>query len=596
MSVTPICSLRAASSRALLTLLSLLGSLACAPAGAQGQSAEVSGEHAAGRLLLMPRAGLPDAVMKRLLRDAGARGARALGRQGLQLVDVPPGAEAAVLRRLARQPHFKFVELDRRVEPAMAANDPYFGSQWHLGKIGAPTAWETSAGNGITIAILDTGVDGAHADLASRMVAGWNFHDNNANTADVHGHGTAVAGSAAATLNNATGVAAIAGQARIMPVRIADANAYAYWSTVAQGLTWAADNGARVANISYVGVAASSTVRSAAQYFKDKGGLVLVSAGNNNKDEGISATTTMIPVSATDESDQKTSFSSWGNFVAMAAPGINVWTTQRGGSYGAWWGTSIASPVTAGVVAAMMSRNPSLSNLQIEDLLYTTAADLGAGGRDPVFGHGRVDAAAAVVAAGGAVVPPADTELPTGAISSPAAAGTVAGVVAVDVNVADNVGVTRVDLLVNGVKVAGDTSVPFGFSWDTTKAVNGEASLGLEVFDAAGNRGRSAWVRVNVANVAAVDTTPPVVTLGNPVDGATVSGTVAIKSTASDDSGSAGLSQTLWIDGKKVASASGGTLSYKWNTKRVATGMHTIEVRAADAAGNAASWAVSVKR
>jgi hypothetical protein len=87
-----------------------------------------------------------------------------------------------------------------------------------------------------------------------------------------------------------------------------------------------------------------------------------------------------------------------------------------------------------------------------------------------------------------------------------------------------------------------------------------------------------------------------VVTLGNPVDGATVSGTVAIKSTASDDSGSAGLSQTLWIDGKKVASASGGTLSYKWNTKRVATGMHTIEVRAADAAGNAASWAVSVKR
>src|SRR5262249_46069930 len=141
------------------------------------------------------------------------------------------------------------------------------------------------------------GINASHPDLAARMVPGWNFYDNNANTTDVHGHGTAVAGGAAATLNNGVGVAAVAGAARLMPVRIADANAYAYWSTVAQGVTSAADNGARIANISYVGVAGSASVQSAANYMKSKGGLVIAAAGNNGIEETIAPTSSMIVVS-----------------------------------------------------------------------------------------------------------------------------------------------------------------------------------------------------------------------------------------------------------------------------------------------------------
>lgn len=138
-------------------------------------------------------------------------------------MDLPSNAsEQAVAALLAHNPHIKFAELDQRVAPGLATNDPYAGSEWHLAKIGAPAAWDSTQGSGVTIAILDSGVDGSHPDLAANMVAGWNVYDNNSNTADVYGHGTAVAGTAAAVSNNGTGVASVAGGAKIMPIRISD--------------------------------------------------------------------------------------------------------------------------------------------------------------------------------------------------------------------------------------------------------------------------------------------------------------------------------------------------------------------------------------
>ena len=115
----------------------------------------------------------------------------------------------------------QFAEVDRLIPAAGVVNDPSFASEWHLTMIGAPTAWSFATGNGIKIAILDTGVDGTHPDLAAQMVPGWNFYDNNSDTSDVNGHGTAVAGAAAASSTTASGVASVAGGAKIMPVRIA---------------------------------------------------------------------------------------------------------------------------------------------------------------------------------------------------------------------------------------------------------------------------------------------------------------------------------------------------------------------------------------
>jgi hypothetical protein len=550
--------------------------------------------HAKGRVLVHANAGLSDEAVDGIVKAHGGK-ARRIGKSDLFVVDLPGNAsEVAVQARLAHNPHLKFAELDRRVEPGFAANDPYLGSQWHLSKINASAAWDVARGQGVTIAILDTGVAASHPDLAANLVPGWNVYGNNADTSDPHGHGTAVAGAAAAVFNNGQGVASVAGSAKIMPVRIADANAYAYWSTVAQGLTWAADNGARVANISYVGVAGSAAVQSAAQYMKSKGGLVIVCAGNNGKDEGITPSSTMIPVSATNSTDAKASWSSFGSFVAVSAPGQDIWTTTRTGGYQAWWGTSMASPVVAGVVASMMAAKPTLSAAQVESLLYSTSVDLGAAGRDPLFGHGRVNAYAAVAAAASAVA--ADTQAPTASITSPGGGSTVSGDVTVNVSASDNVGVTRVELRANGSLLATDISAPYQFAWDTTKLANGNASLVATAYDAAGNSKASSSVTLASPPPPVADTTPPVVTISNPVNGGKVSGNVAVKVAATDNAGTSTLRQTLYINGKSAATATGGALNYTWNTRKAATGSYTLQAVAVDAAGNSSSVQVGVTK
>ena len=552
--------------------------------------------YVAGRLLLGSRAGMTDADIAKIVAVHGGK-ARRIGTSNLHIVDLPgKGSEQALAALLTKHPQLKFAEQDQRVKPAFAGNDPYLGSQWHTSKIGAIQAWDSSQGSGVTIGILDSGIDGTHPDLSAQMVAGWNFFDNNADTSDITGHGTAVAGAAAATINNGLGVAGLAGQARIMPLRVSDSAGYALYSTIATALNWAADHGARVANVSY-DVSSSAAVQSAAQYMKSKGGLVTVSAGNAGTLSITARTTSLIVVSATDANDLKTSWSSYGSFVAISAPGQDIWTTTRGGGYGTWWGTSLASPVVAGVVGLMMAAKPSLSSEKIESLLFSSAVDLGAAGRDDLYGFGRVSADAAVQAA--LAVATGDLQAPSTAITAPLAGSTVNGTVNVDVTASDNVGVSRVELRVNGTTVASDTAAPFGFSWDSTKFANGMNSLVAYAFDAAGNSAGSSSVSVNVSNAITplpADTSPPQLTISNPAAGARVSGTVAISVNASDNSGAAGIKLSLLIDGARVATGSGATLNYNWNTRKFASGGHVIQVVAQDAAGNKNSSSVSVTK
>lgn len=561
------------------------------------------GPWAKGRVIVMPMAGLADEELDKIVKVHGGS-ARKITSNGLYVVDLPGNAsEKAVSAQLARNPHLRFAELDHAVQATGVANDPYFGSAWHLPRINANTAWDKTQGTGVTVAILDSGVDGTHPDLSARMVAGWNFYDNNSITTDVHGHGTGVAGAASASTNNSQGVSSVAGNASIMPVRIADSTGAGYISMIAQGVTWAADKGAKVINISYDRLWTFSSVVSAAQYAKGKGSLVVIAASNNAMDEGASAQPYMIPVSAVDQNDVITTFSSWGNHVAVAAPGLNIWSTTRGGGYGAWWGTSVASPVTAGVVALMMSANPKLLNTQIESLLYSTSADLGAAGRDKYYGYGRIDANAAVAAAIATSAPTVDTQAPTASLSNPLGSSTVSGLTSVSVTAADNVGVSKVELRVNGTLLATATAPSatgsFGFSWDSTKVPNGMANLEARAYDAAGNLASSPVVAVNVANAVVVDATPPTVAFGSLVNGSTVpSGSVSVAVNGADNSGLAGLNLELLINGTRVATTTGsGSLKYSWNTRKLAVGTsYTLTANARDAAGNRTTSTISVKR
>lgn len=562
-----------------------------------------------GRLLVQPRAGLPEAEFDKIIKKQGGKQIGKIEGINVRVIQLPPQAsEKAVEALLKHNKHLKFAERDMLVKPS-TTNDPYYSKGWHLPKIGTPTAWQTSSGSNVVIAILDSGVDPDHPDLAAKLVPGWNTYNNNADTADVYGHGTKVAGAAAALTNNSVGVAAVAGDAQVMPMRVTGTDGWASYSAIASALTWAADRGARVANISFYGVETSSSARSAAQYMKNKGGLVVTSAGNYGVEETIAPSDTMITVSATDSNDNKASWSSYGSFVDVAAPGTSIYSTVNGGGYGSVSGTSFSSPITAGVVALMMSANPALSPADLEKALYSSALDLGTAGFDKYFGNGRVDAAAAVAASVETVK--VDSTAPSTAITSPAGGTNVSGLVAVDVSASDDAGVSRVELLVNGVKVGTDTAAPYGFSWDSAQVPDGGAKLTAYAYDAAGNAA-SHSVNVTVANAVveepvadqpvveepAVETTPdvvaPVAAISSPGDGSVISGNVAISGSATDDVGVTLL--RLSIDGKQVATAVGSSISYRLNTKKLSAGSHTITLEAVDAAGNVGSHSIRVTR
>ncbi len=289
---------------------------------------------APGRVLVQPSSGLSESDLQKILRKAGANGvARRIDHINVHVVNVPPQAEAAVARALSHNPQIKFAEVDRALQLQQTANDPYYANAWHLPKINAPTAWDQVSGSGVTVAVLDTGVDSTHPDLLGRVVSGWNAVDRGFDSSDINGHGTHVAGVVAASTNNGVGVASIAWNAHVMPVRVTNStDGYAYFSDIATGLTWAADHGARVANISY-DATSSSSISSAAQYMNSKGGVVAVAAGNSGTNPGYSNNPYMISVSATNNSDQKTSWSSYGSYVDVSAPGAGIWTTSRGGGY-----------------------------------------------------------------------------------------------------------------------------------------------------------------------------------------------------------------------------------------------------------------------
>ena len=366
---------------------------------------------------MAPQPGISAADFQQALVAQGGRSLGPLRGLDVHAVEVPIGGEQDAVARLAGNAYVLFAELDGLTAPALKVNDPNFRKEWHLAKISAPTAWDTSIGSGITIAILDTGVDGTHPDLAAQMVPGWNLFDDNDNTADVLGHGTAVAGVAAAASNNGLGIAGVAGGARIMPLRITDAAGNAYWSTTAQALTWAADHGADVANISFEGMAASSTMQAAATYFRSNGGTVIVAAGNTGAIDNTAPTDTMVVVSATDSRDRITSWSTRGSFVDISAPGQSIYSTAKGGGYGTWSGTSMAAPMVAGTAALVFALRPDLTPAQVDSTLLASATDLGAIGRDIYYGYGRLNAAAAVQAA--AAMPTVAT--PTSVTTTPAA-------------------------------------------------------------------------------------------------------------------------------------------------------------------------------
>ncbi|WP_045742006.1 S8 family peptidase [Actinoplanes rectilineatus] len=300
------------------------------------------------------------------------------------------------------------VEVDAEVSAldVPADNDPYRGQQWDLGKIRVGDAWKQSTGAGVVVAVLDTGVDAAHPDLAGHVLDGYDaITDSAGGGTDTQGHGTHVAGTIAAATGNGVGVAAVAPDVRILPVRVLGTDGTGYMSDTAEGIIWAADHGAQVINMSLGASAKVTAVTNAIAYARSKGVTVVAAAGNSRAQGSPvnypGADAGVIGVAATDSTDTVASYSNAGDYVDVAAPGsgiLSTYPTAKGNGYAYMNGTSMATPHVAAVAALLKAFQPSLTPDGIESALESSAVDLGAAGRDNDYGYGRIDAAAALAA------------------------------------------------------------------------------------------------------------------------------------------------------------------------------------------------------
>ncbi len=539
----------------------------------------------ADELLVQTKFGVPKEQIAGDLQAAGATVISEIPQIRVKQIKVPPNALERVQAALSRNPHFNFVEYNFIGGATATPNDSYFPSQWHLPRISAPSGWDINSGSeSLIIAIIDSGVDPTHPDLSDKLLPGYNFLSGNTDTHDVLGHGTAVAGAAAAISNNSTGVAGVAWANPIMPLVVLNSSNYASYYDIAQAITYAADHGAKIMNISIAGANSSSALQNAADYAWNKGAIIFASAANYSTSTPYypAACNNVVAVSATDSNDTLASFSNYGNWVDITAPGVSIYTTSNGGGYDARSGTSFSSPVAAGVGALIMSANPSLGNAQVVDILLKNSDDLGASGFDPYFGYGRVNVYRSLQAAISSS-PVGDTAAPIVNIVSPANNSLITGTVTITASANDDVGVSKVELYVDGILYGADSSQPYNFSWDTTKSPNGPHNLEAVAYDRAGNAGESNLLLVYVDNP--LDTTPPMVSIDSPQDGSYVTRKVAIGVKASDNMKVGRIE--LYIDGVlKSAVSSSSSLVYNWNSIKATKGGHVISAKAYDAAGN----------
>lgn len=315
------------------------------------------------------------------------------------IVRVPNDSNEYLVRReMMAGGSFQYVTPDWKVFPAVIPNDPLYAQQWHHPIMQSNLGWDLFQGDGSTIvALCDTGVRLDHVDLKDGLVPGYNAVDQKAQqdggqVNDINGHGSHTAGCAAAQGNNGKGVSGMGWNLKIMPVRVSnDPSGDSQISWLTRGARWAVDHGARIISTSYSGVD-DPAVQTTGAYIKSKNGLYFWAAGN----DGIVLTSDhpdVTVVAATDENDLKAYFSNFGPGIDVAAPGTNIMSTYNASanSYTTLSGTSMATPLAAGLGAMITGSNPALTSQDVENILYGSCDDLGVPGEDDVFGHGRIN-------------------------------------------------------------------------------------------------------------------------------------------------------------------------------------------------------------
>lgn len=404
----------------LLLVLLLVPMLAWAGNGASGKKGGMRGpERVADELIVKFADGFPASERLAVLAKYGLQKKRDSNKAGAFSVFKHANPQA-VLAGLRALPGVVYAEQNAYAyASSWLPNDPFYHYQWNMQRIGMEAAWEVAAGAGTVVAVIDTGVRQTLADLAQTAFRpGYDFVNLDSDPDDDEGHGSHVCGTIAQSTDNGIGVAGIAWQAAIMPVKVLDASGSGSYDDIADGIIWAADQGADIINLSLGGSADLHVLQEACEYAWNKGVLLVVAAGNeaSSAPSYPAAYDVCLSVSATSSQDTLASYSNYGATIDIAAPGgdsgdfdgdgyddmilQNTFSRYSEGYY-FYAGTSMAAPHVAGVAALVKGLNPALTNADLRAVLESSAEDLGAAGWDEQFGNGLLDAAAAVAAAGG---------------------------------------------------------------------------------------------------------------------------------------------------------------------------------------------------
>ncbi len=385
-----------------------VSTLAVALPSAPARASVTVTDPGADSLLVRFKPAVAEAAASAAVDGAGAELGDDVGRTGFVEIATDGRPVDEVGRRLLASGLVEVAEPNRERRSLAVPSDPLYSTYQasYLSAINLPRAWDTTTGSdNLVLAVIDSGVDRDHPDLAGRLLSGRDIVNRDFDPSDDEGHGTMVSGVAGARTNNGAGVAGATWRGRILPIKVLDAHGIALDNDIAAGITWAVDQGADVINLSLGGPGASSVLQAAVDYATARDVVVVAAAGNLASGDPVephypAACDGVIAVGATERDNTLASFSNFGSWVDLVAPGVDITTTGPASgaaeAYVTVAGTSFSAPLVASAAMLVRAADPTASAAAIADRLRRSARDLGAAGFDSRFGAGLLDVGAAL--------------------------------------------------------------------------------------------------------------------------------------------------------------------------------------------------------